>query len=257
MEGVLLGLAAGDRNGGPIRMAVRLAESLVGRGNLDVDDIAARYLNWWHNGAFDTGTVAARVFRLVDSGLSFEAAARQLHTETGGQTAGCNPAHRSAPLAMMPDLKPQQLAVYAELEATLTHHHPLAGDVAGAVVVICSELVRGAAWEDAVGSACVGRHQETITALTHQNPDVLKRGGFGPDVLAAAVHFVGNGETFKAALDAALEFAGPANFSPVLVGSMGGARWGARSVSDRMLDHCDILPRVRSAAVTLASRWVD
>ncbi len=27
-EGILLGLAAGDRNGGPIRMAVRLAESL-------------------------------------------------------------------------------------------------------------------------------------------------------------------------------------------------------------------------------------
>jgi hypothetical protein len=28
-RGVLLGLVAGDRNGGPIRMAVRLAESLL------------------------------------------------------------------------------------------------------------------------------------------------------------------------------------------------------------------------------------
>lgn len=33
--GVLLGLAAGDRNGGPIQMAVRLAESLVARWTLE------------------------------------------------------------------------------------------------------------------------------------------------------------------------------------------------------------------------------
>ena len=71
VEGILLGLAAGDRNGGPIRMAVRLAESLADSGTVDVRDIAARYMEWWHHGAFDTGPVAARVFTLVDAGLSF------------------------------------------------------------------------------------------------------------------------------------------------------------------------------------------
>ena len=42
-RGVLLGLAAGDRNGGPIRMAVRLAESLLGCGGFDPADILERY----------------------------------------------------------------------------------------------------------------------------------------------------------------------------------------------------------------------
>ena len=102
VEGVLLGLAAGDRNGGPIQMAVRLAESLVELNDVNVDDIGARYMDWWREGAFDTGPTVANVFTLVDSGLTFQAAAKQVHTETGEQTAGCNPAHRSTPLAMMP-----------------------------------------------------------------------------------------------------------------------------------------------------------
>lgn len=46
VDGILLGLAVGDRNGGPIRMAVRLAESLVARGDVDIDDIAVRYFDW-------------------------------------------------------------------------------------------------------------------------------------------------------------------------------------------------------------------
>ena len=49
-RGVLLGLAAGDRNGGPIRMAVRLAESLLELGRFDPQDIVGRYLRWWRQG---------------------------------------------------------------------------------------------------------------------------------------------------------------------------------------------------------------
>jgi hypothetical protein len=43
-QGVLLGLAAGDRNGGPTELAVRLAESLADRRAFDRDDVLARYL---------------------------------------------------------------------------------------------------------------------------------------------------------------------------------------------------------------------
>mgnify|MGYP001819450472 CR=1 FL=1 len=240
VEGLLLGLAAGDRNGGPTRMAVRLAESLVHRGEVDVDDMAGRYLDWWHDGAFDTGPTAAAVFALVDSGLPFRAAARLVHVESGGQTAGCNPAHRAAPLAMMPGLDRKQLAEYARLEAALTHYDSLAGDVAAAVVVMCSELVGGAAWEDAVETARAGVEPETSAALMNRDPASLRSGGFGPDALAAAVHFVGQGDTFESAPNASLRFAGPANYCPVLVGSLGGARWGASGVPDSMLEHCDM-----------------
>jgi hypothetical protein len=99
-RGVQLGLAAGDRNGGPTELAVRLAESLAERRAFDRDDVLARYLAWWRDGAFDTGPVAALVLERVACGVPVAKAVAQADRELGGQTAGCNPAHRAGPLAM-------------------------------------------------------------------------------------------------------------------------------------------------------------
>ena len=45
-QGMLVGLAAGYRIGGPIRMAVRLAENLLELGRFDAADVLRRYLGW-------------------------------------------------------------------------------------------------------------------------------------------------------------------------------------------------------------------
>ena len=47
--GILLGLAAVDMIGGPIRMAQRVAESLLARGVFNVSDIGLRYRGWWYS----------------------------------------------------------------------------------------------------------------------------------------------------------------------------------------------------------------
>src|SRR3954454_11993631 len=100
VRGVLLGLAAGDLIGGPLRMAVRLAESLIQRRGFDPDDILDRYLAWWREGAFDTGPVAAGVLSLVASGVPVGSAVARVHARSGGKTAGCNAGRRSPPRAM-------------------------------------------------------------------------------------------------------------------------------------------------------------
>src|SRR5262245_1043061 len=99
-RGVLVGLAAGDRIGGPVRMAVRLAQSLLDRGGFDPTDVHDRYLRWWREGAFDTGPVSGRVLALIAAGVPAADAPALVHRELDGLTAGCNPAHRSPPLAM-------------------------------------------------------------------------------------------------------------------------------------------------------------
>jgi hypothetical protein len=134
-RGVLLGLAAGGRNGGPIRMAVRLAVSLLELGRFDPLDIVGRYLRWWRDGAFDTGPVSGRALELMAAGMSAFTASAQVHRESGGRTAGCNPAHRSPPLAMLASLTDDDLPHCAVTEARLTHHDPLAGDVEAAATL--------------------------------------------------------------------------------------------------------------------------
>ena len=164
-RGVLLGLAAGDRNGGPTELAVRLAESLAERSAFDGDDVLARYLAGWREGAFDTGPVAALVLERVACGVPVAKAVAQADRELGGQTAGCNPAHRAPPLAMAAFLGDDVLAECALREAALTHAHPLAGDVAAAVVVLCRALVRGYGWGAALSMAALGRRPATGRAL--------------------------------------------------------------------------------------------
>lgn len=245
-RGVLIGLAAGDRIGGPLRMAVRLAEGLADRAGFDPDDTLDRYVSWFREGAYDTGPTASEVLALVAAGVPAAEAALRVHRDSGGMTAGCNPAHRSPPLAMCAAIPDSGLAACAAAEAALTHYHPLAGEVAAAGVVLCRSLTRGAAWEDAVRGC-------PFAGGADDGPG--ERGGFAPDVLRAAVYFVGTSAGFAEAVERAVAFAGPANYSPVLAGAIAGARWGGSAVPATMLGHVGILHRVEAATDALAFGW--
>jgi ADP-ribosylglycohydrolase len=84
---------------------------------------------------------------------------------------------------------------------------------------------------------------------------VLKSGGFASDVLGAGIFFVDRHSSFDAALSEALRFAGPANYCPVLVGSIAGVRWGAPEI---VIDGSrrDILMRALEVSQELTSQWI-
>ena len=249
-EGILFGLAAGDRIGGPIRMAIQLSESLISQRAFDLNHIGATYLKWWNEEGFDTGPVAEQVFELVNTGLSFREAAGIVNQDADGMTAGCNPAHRSAVLAMACFISEDRLAYCAQREAAITHHHPLAGDVAAATVILCRSLIEGMEWEMAVQKASEGRLPDTWDALILTSAKPGGKGGYAPEVLKAAIYFIHNSSSFSEALNSAIRFAGPSNYCPVLVGIVGGARWGSASILERDLAHCDVLSAVSSISTS-------
>ncbi len=236
-------------------MALCLAESLIQQGGFNGKDILSRYYAWWRNGGFDTGPVSARVFDLIGAGVPAREAVARVHGECRGRTAGCNPAHRSAPLAMASFLADDQLLDAAAQEAALTHGHLLAGDVAAATVVLCRSLIKGSAWQIAVRQAAIAREEGTQLALKGEASEPLHEGGFAPEAFRAALFFVSTRAGFAGALEAAIAFAGPANYCPVLVGSIAGARWGAAAIPSELLMHCEILPRIQTAAEALAASW--
>lgn len=238
ITGTLLGLAAGDRIGGPLQFALRLAESLIENAGFNRGDVFRRYLAWYRDGAFDTGTVANRVLSLAHAGIPVDSAVAHVDRELEGHTAGCNPAHRVAPIAMALTIPDEAVAEMARQEACLTHHHPLAGDAAAAVAVLCRALIRGSSWETALGHAAHGRMHEIRSALQPSDYEALVPSGFVPETLKAAVHFVHHTYCFGDALAASLRFAGGANYAPVLVGAIGGARWGAHRIPASALGHC-------------------
>ncbi|MCI0461489.1 MAG: ADP-ribosylglycohydrolase family protein [Gemmataceae bacterium] len=254
-RGVLLGLAAGDRNGGPIRMALRLAESLLACRAFDPRDVLSRYLAWWHEDGIDTGPTTARVLGLIARGVSAEQAVTQADEECAGLTAGCNPAHRCAPLALAAFLPTPQLPELARVEAALTHRHPLAGEVAAAVACLCRDLVLGVPWARALSAAAAEQRPEVRAVLEAALTEPGGRGGYAPQALQAAAHFVHASAGFGEALERALTFAGPANYCPVLVGALGGGRWGAALIEADLLPRAQGVETLTALADGLAQTW--
>jgi ADP-ribosylglycohydrolase len=217
------GLLTGDKIGGPYAMARQLAQSLAERGCFDHEDVLRRYQAWYHREGFDTGRVAAMVFDRMRE-MSNQKAVMAVHRELGGLTAGCNAAHRALPLALAIEEVPDDaLAHCAAIEARLTHWHPLAAETSIAYVKVIRQLIRGEADLDLVFQrAAEGRASEVQEALLNPEARPLDAGGFAPEVLRAAVHFVRQASNFDEAIKRACEFAGPENYCPILVGPMAG-----------------------------------
>eukprot|EP00455_Lapot_gusevi_P015228 TRINITY_DN17690_c0_g1_i3.p1 TRINITY_DN17690_c0_g1~~TRINITY_DN17690_c0_g1_i3.p1 ORF type:complete len:385 (-),score=57.38 TRINITY_DN17690_c0_g1_i3:374-1408(-) len=327
--GLLLGLAGGDRNGGPIRMAVRLGESLVSCRTFEVSDVFNRYHAWYmgppydEEKAFDTGVVFASVFRHFENGMPLAEAVQKVFKQT--HSAGVNPAHRGVVLAMarfLPDLNLDETAdslgaevssssssasssssssslslpTAVHLECNLTHGHPISFHVALATTLLCRALLEGQDWASAVLSttrrmthpvlyqvfASIWHHlalQSTDLPsppppLSSNNPDDssacdaeewppvtdrgdLDQGGFAPRVLQAALYFVSTSPDYGTALSRSLNFAGQANFCPVLVGAFAGARFGKGQIRKLHLAHLGaaLLQRVERCAEELAREW--
>ena len=272
VAGILVGLAAGDEIGGPTEMALRLARSLAVKQAYDPGDVFARYLDWHGAGSFDTGPVAARVFDLAMTGMAPEGAARQVHQDLDGMTAGCNPAHRAVVLAMSPWIPAGRLVAAARQEAGLTHHHILAADTAAAMVLACRQRIMGRAWMPgldadrfwsglapevhAVVSEGRGNASRTGSSGAETTRD-LSTGGYAPDALRAALHFATRARDPVAALAESRRFAGPCNYCPVLVGALLGAQFGAHAFDDGQLRQhpAHKIAAVRAVAGELAEQW--
>lgn len=210
LEVILFGIQAGDDNGGPSQVSRLLSESLAQKKAFGSHDIANRYLNWWQSGAFDTGPVFALVFSKVSKGMEQDKAVREADALLDGGTAGCNPAHRIAPLAAFPFIKTEDIPSISRLEARLTHWHPHAGDAASIVALLCRFMIEGNDWESSKVLAKKLDPNGWQVIFDGRISDV----GYAPDVVRTAIHFMDKGQ----ALDQAKAFAGPANYSPVLVG---------------------------------------
>ena len=110
---------------------------------------------------------------------------------------------------------------------------------------------------DALATAKIGRLQPTIEALNADHPCPLSRGGYAPDVLRAAIHFVIRHDAFADALNDSLDFARPENYCPALVGAMAGARWGVAEIPVQMLLDCELLDRFRDVSDHLRNEWEE
>jgi len=209
---IQIGFQRGDKNGGPTELAKILSESLIACNGFNQSDLVKRYYHWWNTDAFDTGPTFAMVFQKISQGISIEDASIQVDKQLNGATAGCGPAHRIAPLAGFKAIPTNQLVGFARQEARITHYHPDAGNCSAVMALLCRYLIEGNPWTDSKN--LVNQNEEIKATWTKIQNASLNNGGYVLDVMHSAFHFL-DGED---ALNKSLKFAGPANYSPVIVG---------------------------------------
>ena len=254
-RGVLLGLCAGDRIGGPLQMALQLLHSLNEQQGFVLQDVGQRYVDWWKQDGFDSGPTADRVFSLVGQGASFVEATQIVHRMSRGKTAGCNPMHRSVVLAMLSEISDDELHEYALQEAKLSHYDPLAGVVSSISVQLARLALKGVHWSEAIQRIREDCSSDLESIFIQAERGDIHRDGFAPHALSAALYFLHQNEDFQSMLSEAIHFAGPSNYCPVIAGALGGARWGAAAISPSWWNDVKGIEDIHKLAAVVSGRW--
>ena len=209
-EIILEGLKKGDQIGGPYELSKILNTSLEANNGFNKDDLIARYLKWWEEGAFDTGPTYASVFTKLLNGYNHEDAVFKTHNDFDENTAGCGPAHRCTPLAGFIKIPTSELAAIARQEAKITHFHEDAGNGSAIVVLMCRHLLEG----KTIDAACraISFNNDLKESWKKVENGKLSSDGYVYNVIHSALYFIKNNKT----LEESIKFSGKANYSSII-----------------------------------------
>ncbi len=209
-EIILEGLKKGDQIGGPYELSKILSNSLEANNGFNKDDLIARYLTWWQDGAFDTGPTYASVFTKLLNGYNHEDAVFKTHNDFDESTAGCGPAHRCTPLAGFIKIPTNELAAIAKQEAKITHFHEDAGNGSAIVVLMCRYLLEG----KTIDAACraISFNNDLKESWKKVENGKLSSDGYVYNVIHSALYFIKNNKT----LEESIKFSGKANYSSII-----------------------------------------
>jgi poly(ADP-ribose) glycohydrolase ARH3 len=253
--GSLLGLALGDALGAPFEgsspgmrryrcegymiytddteMALNLAESIIARGDVLSEDIAASFvrgMNQWRG--YGPGTL--RVLSLIRSGMHFKEAAGMVFPDG---SFGNGAAMRIAPVGLLYWWDRRRLSE-ATLKACIpTHVHPLAVEGALIISYTISLILKGTPKRDIpdrlaqiVKEPIYVRKIKVLRMLISDragSDEVIRRLGnnvFAQNsVLTAVYAFLGYGDNFRDLVDFCISIGGDTD----TIGAMAGALYGA------------------------------
>ena len=211
---ILNGINEGDQIGGPFDLASVLIDSIKKNNNFNKLDTRKMYLQWWENGAFDTGPTYASVFTKIENGMGYDDAVFETHKQFDGNTAGCGPAHRASPIAGFMNIKTNNLIKVARDEAKITHYHDDAGNGSAIVIMLCRFLLEGKSLVEA--QELISKENELKQSWDKVQNAELKPDGYVFNVIYSALHFIRANKSLKDAI----KFSGSANYCSVLVGAI-------------------------------------
>jgi ADP-ribosyl-[dinitrogen reductase] hydrolase len=236
--------------------ALCIARSLVDEQAFDPADIADRFVAWYDTGPFDVGVMTARSLRTVKSGVSWEAAGRQVWEDSPeAQNAGNGSVMRSPPLAIPYGADPETLACVSRDASRITHADPRCTTGCAIVNLTIAGHLRDIT--DALDVVGDDAPDELVTALrplvAGERPDTLETSGYVVHTLQTALHDGLREDDPEAAIVTAVNRGGDTDTIGAVAGAVAGARAAGSRLPDRWLAEIDEADEIES----LADRLVE
>jgi ADP-ribosyl-[dinitrogen reductase] hydrolase len=276
-HGVLLGLACGDALGRPVEfksaariaeeygtvtemighgshrqpagtvtddteMALCIARSLIDQDDFDADDIADRFLNWYHDGPFDIGLMTADALRQLNTGKSWDDAGRIVwEHRSEGQNAGNGSVMRCAPLALAYDEDPERLVETSRQSSAITHYDPRCQYGSAILNLTITNLLhdRDRPLQSALEYVEADAPDELVTSLRRIPGSVsvenLDTSGYVVTTLETALYDGLVADSTRDAIVTAVNRGGDTDTIGAIAGAVAGARNGPTSIPETWL----------------------
>lgn len=219
--------------------ALCLLESLLLVGDLDVDDLSGRLVDWWRGGyltpdglTFDVGNQTAKALRRVAGGVAPGEAA-----DTDEMSNGNGSLMRVLPLALWHAGTDAELVDLAHRQSVPTHAHVRAQVCCALYCLWARAELRDEpmAWSNAVGRLRVIYETDPVRTdelEVHVQPD-RPPGGQGSGYVVDCLHSARAAlqtDSYEEAVIAAVRFGNDTDTTACVAGGIAGVRWGEAAI---------------------------
>lgn len=242
-------------------MALALAESLLSRRPLDLDDLARRFAAWAMADPPDIGIQTSRALRRIAQGEPWETVIEE-EQRRHPDAAGNGSLMRCWPVALAYWDDLDALLRDSERQSRVTHPHP---DCVAACVLINATiygLLHGASPEEALYNAAslarLGEPlEQTLRAAKNRSREELTNSGWVRHTVESAVWGLLNTDTFEDALVSVVNLGNDADTAGAVAGALAGAAYGLAAIPERWKTALRGEWPLRSGAIWTVNNVID
>jgi ADP-ribosyl-[dinitrogen reductase] hydrolase len=227
-------------------LALRIASSLVERGEFDGADVAERFVEWYRSGPFDIGMMTADALRRIGNGTSWDEAGKAVWEDRPeGQNAGNGSVMRCAPYSIAFAEDPDRLISVSKASSRITHADPCCTYGCAVLNLTLAGLLHN---QDEPLAKALDRvrpeaPEELVEALEpvaeRESIDTLQNSGYVIHSLQTALHDAFAADNVEEAIVTAVNRGNDTDTIGAIAGAVAGARFGAGSLPERWLETID------------------
>jgi ADP-ribosylglycohydrolase len=237
-----------------VAQTVLMAEALLERPELDVEDLGRRLAAWAGDNGRGMGVLTSQVVSELSSGAPAAEAARLAWERSGWSTAGNGPVTRCSPVALRWRTSGGELVRSARTSALVTHYDARCEWSTVALAVALAAALEGrsldlgqlaGALRAVGGSQWTAQALEQVAQAVSEVPgrrleelelDDPMDMGYTLKALKAGLWCLEQKPDFEFVVTQVVQAGGDADSNGAIAGAVMGARLGARAIPDRWLD---------------------